>query len=179
MALKFESVGGLRDDQGRAGKSEKRTGHGGPPEAILADRITRILRSFARSAISRDTKGGAMSNASRWSALAFLALAAHFAPGAAVAAEGCVRLVNQGSKSVPGHVMMQSREWTTFRLNAGETKVVCVKGAEMFPDNQLYLVLKGGLGSPLFDCRVTARNEIQILEIKQPDGSTRPRAECR
>ena len=112
-------------------------------------------------------------------ALALALSAAVFASGGAEAAEGCVRLVNQGSKSVPGHVMMQSREWTTFRLNAGETKVVCVKGAEMFPDNQLYLVLKGGLGSPLFDCRVTARNEIQILEIKQPDGSTRPRAECR
>lgn len=97
----------------------------------------------------------------------------------AMAAEGCVRLVNQGTKSVPGHVMMQSREWTTFRLSAGETKIVCVKGAEMFPDNQLYLVLKGGLGSPLFDCRITARNEIQIIEIKMPDGSTRPRAECK
>lgn len=111
-------------------------------------------------------------------ALVLVGLAAA-ASSPAEAAEGCVRLVNQGSKSVPGHVMMQSREWTTFRLSAGETKVVCVKGAEMFPDNQLYLVLKGGLGSPLFDCRVTARNEIVLTEIKHPDGSTRPRADCK
>lgn len=120
-----------------------------------------------------------MSNASRLILSAFALALPALVGFAAHAAEGCVRLVNQGTKSVPGHVMMQSREWTTFRLNAGETKIVCVKGAEMFPDNQLYLVLKGGLGSPLFDCRVTARNEIQILEIKMPDGSTRPRAECR
>lgn len=122
-----------------------------------------------------------MPRASTTILLAGLALAglATLPPRSAEAAEGCIRLVNQGSKSVPGHVMMQSREWTTFRLSAGETKVVCVKGAEMFPDNQLYLVLKGGLGSPLFDCRVTARNEIILVEIKHPDGSTRPRAECK
>lgn len=97
----------------------------------------------------------------------------------AEAAQGCVRLINQGSKSIPGHIMMQSREWTTFRLSAGETKVVCVKGAEMFPDNQLYLVLKGGLGSPLFDCRITAQNEYIFNEKKSPDGSTKPTVDCK
>ncbi|MBM3569219.1 MAG: hypothetical protein FJX46_10765 [Alphaproteobacteria bacterium] len=114
------------------------------------------------------------------SASALIAVALLPATSAWGQAQGCVKLKNVTTKSVPGHVMMGSQEWTTFRLNAGEERVICARGKELFPDNKVELVLKGGLGSKVFGCKVSVNESVDLVEVPTPDGKgTKPAARCR
>jgi len=97
----------------------------------------------------------------------------------AEAARGCLKLINTGEKSVPGHIMLKTQEWKTFRISKGEEKIVCVDGAELFDNEQVLLVLKGGLGSPVFNCRVKTHTPVNLTEVKGPDGKTKPAADCK